>query len=165
MISIYISIFSSVIAIGSLFFAVYSWRQANRPLVTARVTTESGGEGGIALNLLVENTGNRPARDIRLIAEESDVQAAASQKSIPKDAQRCFFSNIYIPVLANGRSASNGFWHLGQSDSWRAGAEIPITIKYHDLSGRPFSSKLRLLLSDDAGFAQSFWGKGHASKG
>ncbi|MFD1700129.1 hypothetical protein ACFSB1_12385 [Halopseudomonas phragmitis] len=162
---IYISIFSSAIAIVSLFFAVYSWRQVNRPLVTARITAVSGGEGGIVLNLLVENTGNRPARDIRLIAEEAHVKAASIQQAIPVDAQRCFFSNIYIPVLANGRSASNAFWHLGQSDSWSAGAEIPVTIKYFDLTGRSFSNKLRLLLADDAGFAQTSWGKGYSSNG
>ena len=142
-------------------FAIYSWRQANRPLVTARITAAGGGESGIILNLLVENTGNRPACDIRLSAKESDVQAASIQSVVPKDAQRCFFSDIFIPVLANGRSTSNGFWHLGQPDSWRAGAEIPIKVNYRDLSGRRFSSKVRLLLADDAGFAQTFWGSGN----
>ena len=145
----------------SLFFAVYSWRQANRPLVSARVTSQDGGNVGIALNLIVENTGNRPACGIRLLAKESDVLAALQQTAIPEDAQRCFFSGIDIPVLANGRSTSNGFWHLGQPDSWRAGVKIPIKIKYKDLSGRRFSNKVHLFLADDAGFAQTFWGEGH----
>ncbi|MCS3360921.1 hypothetical protein NYL07_13950 [Xanthomonas translucens pv. translucens] len=156
-----LGIVSAAIAFAALFFAIYSWRQANRPLVSARVTSQGGSSAGIALNLLVENTGNRPARDIRLIAKESDILAALQQTAIPKDAQRCFFSGIDIPVLANGRSTSNGFWHLGQSDSWRAGAKIPVRIKYRDLSGRRFTSKVRLFLADDAGFAQTFWGDGH----
>lgn len=156
-----ISIFSALIALLSLSFAVYSWRQAQRPLVFARVTTEAGGNSGIALNLLVENTGNRPARDIQLIAREADVRAASSQSSIPTDAQRCFFNGVSIPVLGNGRSTSNAFWHLGQPDSWRPGAEIPVTLRYRDLSGRRFSNKVRLLLADDAGFAQTFWDKAH----
>ncbi|WP_407353292.1 hypothetical protein [Luteimonas sp. R10] len=79
-----LSIAAVAVALVSLCFAVYSWRQANRPLVSARVTSHSGGNVGIALNLLVENTGNRPARDIRFIVKESDVRAAHAQSSIPK---------------------------------------------------------------------------------
>jgi hypothetical protein len=160
-ISLLISIFSVLVALLSLNFTVYSWRQVHRPLIYARITTETGGNVGIALNLLVENVGARPACDIRIIAREADVRAASSQSFIPIDAQRCFFSGISIPVLANGHSTSNAFWHLGQADSWRAGAEIPITIRYRDLSGCRFSDKVRLLLADDAGFAQTFWGNGH----
>nr|MBL8457545.1 hypothetical protein [Zoogloeaceae bacterium] len=164
-----LSVASSAISILSLTFAVYAWRQANRPLVTARITTAAGGNQGTALNILVENTGNRPARDIRLIASRANVQAAlaaATQPSeIPKDAHRCFFAGISIPVLANGRFISNSFWHLGHPDSWRAGAEIPIKIAYRDLSGRRFTSRLRLFLADDAGFAQTFWESGSNAKG
>ncbi|WP_454828842.1 hypothetical protein [Pseudoxanthomonas wuyuanensis] len=158
--SIAISIVSAAIAILSLTFAIYSWRQANRPLVSARITAFSGGSNAIALNIVVENTGNRPAKDIHLIAKEPDVLAALSTSSeIPKDAERCFFSNISIPLLIHGRSTSNAFGHLGYPvGSWRAGAEIPIKVVYRDLGLRRYSSKLRLLLADDAGFAQTFWG-------
>ena len=158
--SIAISIASATIAILSFVFAIYSWRQANRPLVSVHVTAFSGGNTGIALNIVVENTGTRPAKDIRLIAEESDVLAALSTRSeVPTDAQRCFFSKVSIPVLVHGRSTSNAFGHLGQSSgSWRSGAEIPIKVVYGDLGHRRYSSKLRLLLADDAGFAQTFWG-------
>lgn len=158
-----LGIAATVIALVSLCFAIYSWRQANRPLVSARLTTHSGGNVGIALNLLVENTGNRPAKDICFVVKEADVRAAHTRSSIPKEAERCFFSGVVIPVLANGRSASNAFGYLGQeqTDSWRAGSEIPITLKYKDLSGRTFSSRFRLILADDAGFAQTFWGDGH----
>lgn len=163
-ISLPLSVLSTLVALLSLSFAVYSWRQANRPLIFARVAAVAGGNSGIVLNLLVENTGNRPACDIRLIAKEADVRAASILSSIPQDAQRCFFSNVVIPVLPNGRSASNAFWHLGRPDSWRVGAQIPIKIRYRDLSGRHFSSKIRLLLVDDAGFAQTFW-DGHSNEG
>ena len=152
---------SAVIALISLAFAIYSWRQANRPLVSARVTSHKGGNLGVSLNLLIENTGNRPALNVRLIAKEADVRAAHSQSVIPIDAERCFFSDIKIPVLANGRSTSNAFESIGHSDSWRAGSEIPIKIKYRDLSGRRYTSKVTLWLADDAGFAQTFWGDGH----
>lgn len=82
-----------------------------------------------------------------------------------EDAQRCFFSSIGIPVLANGRSISNVFWNLGQPDSWPAGAAIPVTLRYRDLSGRRFSNRVRLLVADDPGFAQAFWGSGQRNDG
>lgn len=160
-----ISASALAISLISFGFAVYSWREAHRPIVIAHITTESGGNAGIALNLLVENTGNRPAQDVELIATEADVRGASIQSDLPLDAERCFFSNIRIPVLANGRRCTNAFWHLGQADSWRAGAEIPVTLRYCDLHGRRFSNKHRLVLADDAGFAQTFWNEGHRDNG
>lgn len=156
-----LGIFSAAIAILSLFFAIYSWRQANRPLVSARVTSHKGGNIATTLSLLIENTGNRPALNVRLIAKETEVRAAHFRAEIPTDAKRCFFSGVIIPVLANGRSASNAFEHLGDPECWRPGSKIPIKIKYQDLSGRRYTSKIDLLLADDSGFAQTFWGSGH----
>lgn len=166
--AVIVSIISASIACISLIFATLSWRQANRPIISARITTESGGNSGIALNIIVENTGNRPARNIYLVASEADVKSALSSSNmeIPIDARRCFFENISIPVLANGRSISNAFGHLGQqAGSWLPGAEIPIKIRYRDLGSRCFKSKMHLLLADDAGFAQTFWDKGQSSNG
>ncbi len=156
-----LGIFSTAIALLSLAFAVYSWRQANRPLVSARVTSHKGGNIATTLSLLIENTGNRPALNVRLLAKESDIRGAHTQSLIPTDAQRCFLSGISIPVLANGRSTSNAFEHLGDPECWRPGSKIPIRIKYQDLSGRRYTSKIQLLLPDDAGFAQTFWCSGH----
>jgi hypothetical protein len=48
-ISLAISIASASLAIVSLAFAVYSWRQANRPLVSVRISTFSDGETGTTL--------------------------------------------------------------------------------------------------------------------
>jgi hypothetical protein len=159
--SIVISLIAAAVSVMSLAFAMYSWRQANRPLVSARISTASGGSDAIALNIIVENTGNRPARDVQLIASPKDVSAALApewKNGIPPDAQRCLLEDLSIPVLANGRSTSNAFGYLaGTKGPWRSGAEIPIRIKYRDLGLRRFRSKLRLLLADDAGFSQSFW--------
>ncbi|MGO2392654.1 MAG: hypothetical protein ACTH69_11255 [Halomonas sp.] len=158
---IIISLVSIVVAIVSLLFAMYSWRQTHRPLVSARITAVGGGKNAIPLSIVLENTGSRPAREIELIVKREDVLSVLSLPSgseLPKDATRCFFSGIRIPVLANGRSISNAFGHLVQSDgSWRSGSSIPLMIRYSDLAGRRFTSKLRLLLADDAGFAQTFW--------
>jgi len=67
--SIYISIASVAIAVLSLVLAFHSWREANRPLVSARISVVAGGNTATALNIVVENTGNRPARNIRLLGQ------------------------------------------------------------------------------------------------
>jgi hypothetical protein len=160
---IFISLIAAAVSVLSLGFAIYSWRQANRPLVSARISAAAGGSETIALNIVVENTGNRPARDVRLIARRVDVTAALVpgwQQGIPNDAEQCLLQNVSIPILANGKSVSNAFGHLeGAKGPWRSGAEIPITIRYRDLGLRRFRSRMHLLLADDAGFAQSFWGE------
>lgn len=83
-----------IISLASLLMTVNLWKRANRPILTARVTTHSGGSEGIALNLLIENTGNRPACEVRLRARERDVRAALvdpTSTQLPSDARRCFF--------------------------------------------------------------------------
>lgn len=155
--SIFISFASFIISSFSLIFAIYAWKHANRPLVTARVTTVSGGNMGVAINLLLENTGNRPAKNIYFKVKEEDVRNASLKQNIPEDALQCFYSNISIPVLANNRSTSNAFWHFGQEDSWRANSILPITLCYQDIDGRKYQETMNLYLADDSGFAQTFW--------
>jgi hypothetical protein len=112
-------------------------------------------------NIVVENSGNRPAKDIVLHAKRADVVAAMQGGAeVSHAAKRCFFSDVFIPVLLNGRDTSNGFGKLGNSPGdWRVGAVIPVRVTYGDLGRRRFSTKLRLLLASDTGFAQSFWRK------
>lgn len=156
---ILISIFSLLISVVGLGFAIFSWRETNRPVLVARVATVRGDNENIFLNLVVENTGNRPAKNIQLIACLNDVKAIIDQQGdIHTDANRCFFSNVSIPVLANGKAVSNAFGHLGRAvGAWTAGSTLPLKIKYSDLKDRKFSEKIELLLADDAGFAQTFW--------
>lgn len=158
-IAIFISIVSVIVAAGSFFFAIFSWAETNRPLVTARVTTHSGGNMAITLDILLENTGNRPAFDIRLSARAENVAAAMldPQGPMPKDAARVFFCEVFVPVLANGRSITNGFGSLGQGAVWRAGATLPIMVSYRGLGGRRYVEPCTLLLAEDAGFAQVYW--------
>ncbi|AIB44637.1 MULTISPECIES: hypothetical protein [Pseudomonas] len=137
------------------------WWRTNRPMLTARIATVAGGNEGIALNLVVENTGNRPAQDIKLFARQKAVLAALAEPSgaqIPGDAQSCFFKDKEIPVLANGKAVTNAFGHLGKNPgAWLSGAKIPLKIKYKDLHGKKYSAKMNLILADDNGFAQTSW--------
>jgi len=159
----WLSAASMLVAILSLAFTMRAWGQSNRPLLTARISTHDGGNSGIALNLLIENTGTRPALDVSLHADEADIRAAMTHQDpehpIPADAIRVFFSDIVIPVLANGKGTSNAFGSLGTTGDWRPGATIPVSLSYRGMSGPHFKEPFWLLLSDDVGFAQTYWAK------
>jgi len=157
---IVISTCSVLISLAATVFAVKSWHRTNRPVISARITTAQGGSNGTALNIVVENTGNRPAKAIKLIAERTTVLQAmkeTSNQKVPLDAERCFFEHKIIPVLANGKAASNAFGAIGNGGDWEEGAKIPLHIEYLSFEGKRYSEKMDLLLVDDAGFAQTFW--------
>ena len=152
-----------VIAVLSFYFSIKSWRETNRPIVTARVSSfERGGEEGTALNIIVENTGNRPARNIRLSVKAEDLEAALAEKADDvwtRSIKRCFSDRGKIPILANGKSISNDFgWLSGDSTSaWRGDVRFSVELTYEDLDGRKFKHTNPLLVAGDEGFAGSSW--------
>lgn len=162
-----VSLFSLVLAITSLVISRLSWLQSNRPIVTARIASHSGGNKGTALNIIVENTGNRPAKNIRLrTAKEiiglrfSDIEK--ERRNYSDAIMRVFSKEGIIPVLANGKSVSNsfGFMSIGNENStWKEASKIEIEIQYEDLEGRGYSHKNPLLIAPDEGFAGHFWEK------
>lgn len=155
-----ISFVSALISLGSVAFAVKSWHMTHRPIISARITTAAAGETSTALDILVENTGNRPAKSIKLIAKRGDVLRAMKhpEQAVPTDADHCFFEHKIIPVLANGKAASNAFGAVGQDGEWEAGAKIPLEIEYFSFEDKRYTGTMDLWLVDDAGFAQTFWG-------
>lgn len=155
-----ISLGSMLVAIFSVYFTVRLWRKTNRPLVTARISTHSGGNINIMLDILIENSGTRPAIDVQLQAREVDIRTAMLMPDgddLPTDAKRVFLSNIVVPVLPNGRVLSNSFGCLGQDGVWRPGARIPLKVLYRGVEGSRYIEQGELLLHDDAGFAQTSW--------
>src|SRR5437868_2275318 len=88
---------SVLISVLALLFARYSWHQSNRPLISARVTTVASHNTVITLNIIIENTGNRPGRDILLIARRRAVlkalTAEAKKNGIPDEVSRCLLEN------------------------------------------------------------------------
>lgn len=161
---IYISVVSVLLSVLSICFAMYSWSQSYRPIVTVRVATHTGGNTGTALNLIIENTGNRPAKDIRLSVNENDLQRALSPKhgkGLLLDVRRCLSNKVVIQVLSDGRAVSNAFGHLSNDDTstWITGSLLPIRVHYAGMGRRKYCSKMNLLLYGDEGFAQFFWEK------
>lgn len=146
----------------ALIVSVLAWRESNRPLVTARVTTAAGGNVAVMLNLLVENTGTRPAKNIELAVDPAILDSALDPSLDDEERRQiadCFGPTFRIPVLANGASVTNAFGLLhGSPDAaWRLHARIPITLAYEDLDGRRFKHALELFMIDASGFAGTFY--------
>jgi hypothetical protein len=139
-----------------------SWRETYRPIVTARITAFSSGNRGTALNIVVSNTGNRPAKNIRLLVNQKHLELILLAP--PGDSMRsliadCFFPQTMIPILENERSVSNTFGYLSdrEDSTWKVNSTLNVEILYESLEGRPFKHKIPLLLADDGGFAGGLW--------
>jgi hypothetical protein len=98
-----------------------SWSESNRPLVTARVTSLGmGGNAAVPLTIVVENTGNRPAKNIQLKVSEQDLfsaLAADKSDSLRRQVEACFSKQGLIAVIANGKKVSNSFGILSRERS------------------------------------------------
>jgi hypothetical protein len=163
-ITLAISATALLVSIISVSFAVFSWREAHRPIVIARVTTAKSGNVATALLLLVENTGDRPARDIALTCEKGALEAVLDQQvwaKPPDDVERVFASDTVVPVLENGRAITCAFGLFsGQEQStWVPNSRLPISIIYRSLGRRRFKESMTLLLADDHSFTGLQWSR------
>jgi hypothetical protein len=161
--SLFISGAAAIVAILSFYFAIKSWRETNRPIVIARVTTRKSGDVATLLNLVLENTGNRPAKNVRLRVNRDDlasVMLAEENNPLKSGIENCFSANTFIPILDNGRQVSNSFGMFSinkKNSTWRPNSVLPIRLFYEDLDGRKFNHNISLLIADDTGFAGTFW--------
>jgi hypothetical protein len=60
------TIISPILSGLSLYFTRRFWFATNRPIVCAKIMTDQSGNHNISYNLVVFNTGNRPALNIYL---------------------------------------------------------------------------------------------------
>lgn len=166
MIALVISGMALLVSILSVCFAVFSWREAHRPIVIARVTTAKSGNVASALRLLVENTGNRPARDITLACEKGALDKVLDPKvraRSPDDVKRVFAADNIVPVLEHGRAITCAFGLISAQDqsTWVPNSRLPISISYKSLGGRRFKESMTLLLADDHSFTGFQWAEPH----
>ena len=160
--SLLVSLAALIVSALSYYFAVMSWRESYRPIVTARVRTHSSGNIGAALELIVENSGSRPARDILLKVDDRRLAEALTPSITDfyrEEIRACFSAKFAIPVLANGASVSNafGFYSRDEQNTWCWHSRVPVQIDYQDLEGRKFRHKLDLFIANNEGFASSAW--------
>jgi len=159
-----ISILAIGISLASLYFARRSWMQSNRPIVTAFIATRASGNVAAVFDLVVANTGNRPATNVRITAKPEDIEKLIHLKA--KEEQRksihdCFDNESKIAILKNGEELSTAFGSVSHAtskdQSLNYGAEISIEITYNDLEGRKYKSILPLRVYAREGFGGATW--------
>ena len=157
-----ISLGALCISVISLYFTRKSWLEAHRPIVTARVLPIS--QHNFALNLVLRNTGNRPAKEVKLsLVDRNDLgnKLIASHKDAKGGYVESCFQNS-IPILENGREISANFGSLSTNQSDRTWKDDPsdleIEIHYEELDGsRSFSHRQRLRLISVDSFGNGVW--------
>ena len=160
-ISTSIALGSLIISTISLYFARKSWFESNRPIIVVRVESLTGGNVQTNLNLIVENCGNRPAKNVSLKASQSELQRlliSGEADALRQSIQRCFSAAATIPVLPNGQSVSNSFGSIGgPSPTWTADSWLNIIVTYQSLEGTHYKANVPVRVSDTAAFAWGFW--------
>lgn len=155
-----------LLSAASLAIAIWHWRQANRPVVTARLRTHKGGNVGIAYWLEVLNTGSRPAKNVRLAIDPSELEAALAKgaRTAPgfesnwDSVLRCFQERAVIPVLPNGDLVASTFGGTSREDPfWEPGTVVNLVIAYEGLEGQRYRVTLPIKIDDTRGFAGTFY--------
>lgn len=149
------------VSMVSLYFARKFWSEGNRPILTTKVVPLS--DHDTRLNLVIRNTGSRPAIDVQL----SPVSRSDFEKeflAVPGDTKRRYVESCFrevIPVIENGETASALFGSLSPHECDRTWKNDPffvtITIRYSDLDGRKFSHEQRLRITNVKSFAEGVW--------
>jgi len=163
--SLCISASAVIVALFSFYFSIKSWRETNRPIVVAKVATKASGNVSILLDIIVENVGNRPAKEVRLSVDSREIESIMLAKEadpLRAAVHRCFSKDTFIPILENGRRVSSGFGSLTRNENnsmWKHNAVLNIILSYKDLDDRKFKHGIPILITDDTSFAGTFWKK------
>lgn len=141
---------TALVAVSALYWTIKLGQQLNRPLVSAWVETHFAGSTSTTYNLVVMNSGNRPAADIQLTLKAKNLRDYITQDITHPGVQailRCFSPEAVIPLLLNGDKTSSYFGITSDKsvdNVWKSGSYFPIEIAYKDLEGRRYTSMLHL---------------------
>jgi disulfide oxidoreductase YuzD len=167
------SFIAIVISLISMFFSLFLWRKSNKPIITAIINTGSpdNPHPSDTLDLIVYNSGNRPATNIKLRINPRlwfrlrypnkftyyELNSIFNENVTEKDVeliQRIFSNEVEIPILINGDKIETAFGCLNYI---KIGSKLPITIIYSDLDNRKHKSRLKLIMNSPKGFGGSTW--------
>ena len=158
----YTTIISAVAAITSLvslYFTRRFWLLTHRPIVTAEIVENTSGVGIVVFDLVVYNSGNRPAVNIKLCAESKDIEKIFSEKASRSDKEfihEVFSASNKIALLLNGKEPNTAFGAYSENrcngDILKYQAELPIQIYYQDIDGRKYCENIVLYTRPAEGF-------------
>lgn len=127
------------------------------------IETHTGGNESIAFNLVISNTGNRPATNVRLYSTTPDhekckatwVQNFRGAQTTYSKIMHSFSEMGEIPLLIIGRSITNSFGYTRNDDQtfWLYNKSFTVNITYFDLEGRRYNSSQILRIKDSSYFA------------
>ena len=157
-----VSLISAILSATSLYFTRRFWLASNRPIISASIVSDSGNLA-TTYNLVIYNTGNRPATSIRLYTDKEVIDGIINpnaNKVLTDDIYQCFANEAVIPLLINGKEAFNSFGSTSQNPEanvLRYNSQLPILISYSDLENRKYNSKQVLVVRISQGFAGGRW--------
>ena len=164
-----VSLLAIIISLASLYYARKFFLQSNRPIVTAYIDeyADEQAVGGFgAFNLVVINTGNRPAVHVRISADRRQINLLLhpdAPSDRVDDVLRCFSEESEIPLLHSGEKLVSAFGSyssaVAASSSLAYGSQIEVTMRYRDLDRRLYTSIQPLKIFARNGFAGSVWTK------
>jgi hypothetical protein len=160
---LWLSLIALFISVISLITAIWFASRTFRPIVTVAVKTRSGSSSGITYDLVVLNSGSIPARDIRLVADVKNIEAALANAEPFKGARKpglaCFDDSCSIPILQNGSKTSCYFGTTSADDTgfWKYGATIPVSVNYKGWFGKAYSEKQAIYVRDSESFTGYSW--------
>jgi hypothetical protein len=112
-----------VVSFWSLWWSWRGWRESNRPIVTVHVESVDETVGPIRYNLVVTNSGNRPAMNVRLSVDPEDIEKCleddalhSGQSKIVAHVKRCFSGDATIALLIPNSRTTSSFGYSGDTE-------------------------------------------------
>jgi hypothetical protein len=157
----FIALVALVVSIIALLVSIFFWRRSFRPIISVKVKTNTAGNARILYDLVIVNSGQLPARDIRIEASEADLENAfgvAASEERKSQVLSCF--NSPIEVLQNGDKTSGEFGDTAANDTgfWKYGSRISVTVRYRGWFGTPYVEFQNLKVADTTSFTPHHWG-------
>lgn len=143
-----------------------SWLQSNRPIVSVFLDLNVGNVSSTC-NLVVENTGNRPAVNVVFFASPNEIHKLFSNTAAQSqldDIKRIFDQEkTVIPLLREGEQLSTAFGAIAknnpQFDCLQENSSASIKVMYKDLEGRKYNGVFILKVSERKNFSGLGWAK------
>ncbi len=130
-----ISITALLISFWSAYVVRKLWYQTHRPVISAFVQKFDDGVGYILFNLVIFNSGNRPATDITFKINEKDIEKITVEKTTERSKNK--IKSIFqakIQLLLPDKKATTMFYGYSNTPDelegtiLKFGSQMPISI-------------------------------------
>ena len=157
LITLLLSIFAVLVAFVTLCFTMRTWKKSFRPIISAMIRTIDHRETIRSFKLELLNTGLIPAKNVKLIANYSDLQDCLDKsvtESFFNTILKCFNNDTVILSMHQNCPFKCHFGHCSTESSkfWIYGKEFSIKIKYQDFFRKNYEQILKIKIMDSTNF-------------